>query len=210
MSAEETNDPSAAKNAMLSGSGVSRIQKFPVVGSSQRKTIPSAPLRSVTPIRPCARSAGVAASHRQTSHVDPVGGRDPPGDLSKPSGATPAVVGAGAVAVGTALTTGAVGAVGLLPALPVAWSLAATVDPPPRAVRRGTGAVVVAGRAGGESTTASTAVHDRHDIAATVRVGWAACPTRRRARAAAPRTRCSTRCTASTSRRPSGTRRGAR
>ena len=40
MSAAETNEPSAAKNAMLSGIGVSRIQKLPVVGSSQTEHHP--------------------------------------------------------------------------------------------------------------------------------------------------------------------------
>ena len=71
MSAADTNEPSAAKKAMLSGSGVSRIQNCPVVGSSQTNTMPSAPPRSVTPISPRAARPAVSASHRHTSHVEP-------------------------------------------------------------------------------------------------------------------------------------------
>ena len=69
MSVAETKEPSPAKKAMLSGVGVSRIQKWPCVGSPKTKTMPSAPPRSVTPIRPRARSSGVAATHRHRSQT---------------------------------------------------------------------------------------------------------------------------------------------
>ena len=89
MSALETNDPSAAKKAMLSGVGVSRIQKLPCVGASHRNTMPSAPPRSVTPIRPRARSAGVSATHRHTSQTVPSAAVITPRRAAKPSGTTP-------------------------------------------------------------------------------------------------------------------------
>ena len=109
MSAADTNEPSAAKKAMLRGCGVSRIQNDPVVASSQAKSIPSAPDRSVTPISPRARATGSAASHRHTSHVDPSGAVTRPLTSPKSWGVTPVVGGVvGAAVVGAAVAGTAV------------------------------------------------------------------------------------------------------
>src|SRR5688572_24302001 len=92
---------------MLRGSGVSRIQNAPAVGSSQRNTMPSAPDRSVTPIKPCARRSAVSASHRQTSHVAPSAAVTRPATVANPWGSTPAGV-AAVVAVVAPVAVGAV------------------------------------------------------------------------------------------------------
>jgi hypothetical protein len=145
--------PPAAKNAMLSGIGVSRIQNWIVVGAPKRKIIPSAPLRSVTPIRPRCCCSIVCAAHRQTSHVRPSAAVTRPATVSKPDGATPDV--------------DAVDVVGI-----------ALVVPPVVTA----GSVTVVDPAGDEppllhaATSASTTTDDRHAIGATVGVRFEPVP----------------------------------
>src|SRR6478736_6755230 len=92
MSVDDTKRPSLPKKAMLSGSGVSAIQNCTFVSPPNRNTIPSAPDRSVTPIRPCSCWAAVSAAHRHTSHVEPSEAVTRPATVENPEGATRVVV----------------------------------------------------------------------------------------------------------------------
>ena len=72
MSAAETNEPSAAKKAMLSGVGVSRIQNLPCVGSSadEDHAVGAAEVGDAHQARAPAPPAS-SASHRHTSQTVP-------------------------------------------------------------------------------------------------------------------------------------------
>jgi len=176
MSAADTNDPSPAKKAMLSGIGVSRIQNAPVLGAGHVNSIPSAPPRSVTPISPWLRRAAVSASHRHTSHVEPSAAVMRAATSSKPTGVTAAVV-AGAAVDGTEVAAGggsvtAVGAgvvagprpavVGVTEARTVLAVASPAPSSPPHAPSRSTPAAI----------SHHDRLGDRHDIRATGGVAW--------------------------------------
>ena len=170
MSVAETNEPSSAKKAMLRGVGVSRIQKGPCVGASKTKTIPSAPPRSVTPIRPRERSSGVAATHRHRAQTSPSAAVTSAAWAANPAGTTPVV---GVLAVEAAMVVGA--AVGSL-------TVGALASSPPHAA------------------STSTSENHRHDIVDTVGVSVTPCPPpmTRRVTAVARRASISTPCTVDT------------
>ena len=65
MSVAETKAPPLSKNAMESGMSVSFIQNAPDWSAPKRNSMPSAPPRPVTCIRPRSRSASVAATQTQ-------------------------------------------------------------------------------------------------------------------------------------------------
>lgn len=75
---------------MLSGIGVSRIQNVDVVSAPKRKSMPSAPARSVTPISPRARCSAVRAAHRHTSQTAPSAAVTRAATVWNPVGTTPA------------------------------------------------------------------------------------------------------------------------
>jgi hypothetical protein len=143
-----------------------------VVGSSQRKSIPSAPERSVTPIRPWARDSGVAATHRQTSHVSPFAAVMRPATTSKPSGATPPA----AVVVGAAVredvdVAGVEAAVSLDAVDVLAGSVFGVAPAGTTAVVCSSVDAASSGESAHEATTSNATIdQDRHVIGATVGV----------------------------------------